>query len=117
MGFLKIKDLASGQVLASQVKLADSFYTRLTGLMFTSGMLGYDGILFAPGNSIQTCFMRYPIDVVFLDPQDEVVKVVRAMKPWRFTRMYLRATRALELTAGAVPLSVTEGSRLEVSHV
>lgn len=117
MGWLKVKDQASGHVLATQVKRADTFYTRLMGLMFTSGMHGYDGILFEPGNSIQTCFMRYPIDVVFLTEDNQVVQVVRQMKPWRFTRMYFKAVKALELKAGAVPMSVREGSRLEVGHV
>jgi len=89
----------------------------LTGLMFTDGMHGYDGILFEPGNSIQTCFMRYPIDVVFLTKDFEVVKVVRSMRPWRCTRMYLKAHKALEVAAGSVPSFVEAGSRLEVTRV
>ena len=117
MNLHRITHKESGAILAQQVKFADNFWLRLTGLMFTNEMKGYDGILFEPGNSIQTCFMRYPIDVVFLTKDFEVVKVVRSMKPWRFTRMYLRAHKALEVAAGSVPAVVQVGSRLEVSRV
>ncbi len=117
MSYLRISVANSGVVLAQKVKQADNFYTRLMGLMFTEKMDGYDGILFQPGNSIHTCFMRYPIDVVFLGENNEVVKVVHSMRPWRFTKMYLRAKKALELMAGTVPTDVKEGTRLEVSYV
>lgn len=117
MSFYKISSKDTGHVLANQVKLADNAWTRFRGLMLTEKMDGYDGILFRPGNSIQTCFMLYPIDVIFLTSENEVVGVVRSMKPWRFTRPYFRASQALELAAGVVPDQVKEGSRLEVTRV
>ena len=117
MALYKIRAEGTGHVLASQVKLADNAWSRFRGLMLVKRMEGYDGILFRPGNSIHTCFMLYPIDVVFLTAEYEIVKIIRMMKPWRFTRMYFRATQALELAAGTVPEQVSEGSRLEVSVV
>jgi uncharacterized membrane protein (UPF0127 family) len=117
MSRYKVSTKDTGQVLATQVKLADNAWARFCGLMLTGRMEGYDGILFRPGNSIHTCFMRYPIDVVFLTTDYEVVKIIRTMNPWRFTRMYFRAAQALELAAGAVPENLREGARLEVSVV
>ncbi len=45
-------------------------------------------------------FMRFPIDVVFLDRDDVVVKVVHRIKPWR-AAMGGGGKKALELPAGA----------------
>jgi hypothetical protein len=117
MNHYKIIHKETGAVLASQVKLADNFWTRFSGLMLTTKMEGYDGILFEPGNSIQTCFMLYPIDVVFISANNTVVKIIRSMKPWRMTRMYLASRKVLEVAAGTVPTSISEGSELEVVRV
>jgi uncharacterized protein len=117
MVFYQFRTEGSGLVLAAHVKLADNAWARFKGLMLTKRMDGYDGILFRPGNSIHTCFMRYPIDVVFLTKEYRIVKIVRALKPWRFTRPYWRASQVLELAAGAVPREILEGARLEVSRV
>ena len=43
------------------------------------------GLIFYHTNSIHTCFMRFPLDVVFLDKNSRVVKIKRGLKPWRAT--------------------------------
>jgi uncharacterized membrane protein (UPF0127 family) len=58
------------------------------------------GLLIKPTWSIHTMFMRFPIDVVFLDRDRTVVRVVHALRPWRVAGAR-RAVAALELAAGA----------------
>lgn len=99
----------NGKILAKQGKVARTFFSRLMGLMFTKKMNGYDVLLFSPGNSIHTCFMRYPIDVVFLDKENRIIKIIRNMAPWRFTRIYWRSTRVLEFTGGTVGEEIRKG--------
>lgn len=58
-----------------------------------------DGLWIAPCNSVHTLFMRASIDVVYLDREDRVLKIVDALKPWRGS-MYLKAHSVLEVGAG-----------------
>lgn len=58
-------------------------------------------------------FMRFPIDVVFLDRENRVVKVVHDIKPWRMATGG-GGKKALELPAGtAASLPIAEGHQLE----
>ncbi|MFP5490460.1 MAG: DUF192 domain-containing protein [Bacteriovoracia bacterium] len=117
MRFYKITHRETGKLVATQVRKADNLATRLLGLMFKANLQDMDGLMLQPCNSIHTFFMRFPIDVVFLTANNEVVKVIRSLKPWRMTWMYLRAVKTLELKAGALPSEVLEGTSLEVTHV
>jgi uncharacterized membrane protein (UPF0127 family) len=96
--------------------VADSFWPKLTGYMFRK-YPHVPGIIFEPCNSIQTTFMRFDLDLVFLDRENRVVKIIRKMKPWRFTLFYLRAKKTLELPVGNLPAELQTGDILEVTIV
>lgn len=95
--------------------VADSFWPKLTGYMFR-GKPHVPGILFKT-NSIQTTFMKFDLDLVFIDKQNRVVKIIRNIKPWRFTAFYFKAKWTLELPLGHVPAELSEGDTLEVTIV
>lgn len=103
-------------VLGKDIRFANSFKDRLVGLMFSKNMIG-DGLLLDPCTSVHNCFVRFPIDVIFLDRDNKVVKILRNFKPWRFSWIYFGARRALELPAGKVPRDITKGDVLEVMGV
>lgn len=108
----------NNKVIAEDVLLAKTLYTRLVGLMFRSSPPeNSKGLLIDPCNSIHTCFMRYALDIVFMDSKNKVIKVIRNIRPWRMTWIYFRASRTLELPAGNLPLEVKEGDCLEVENV
>lgn len=107
----------NGYQLAANAKIASSFLERLKGLMFISEMRDFDALLIEKCNSVHNCFVRFPIDLIFLNREFEVVKIVKNFKPWRFSRIYLKATQVLELPAGKVKDFVMVGDRLEVRHV
>lgn len=89
-----------GEILCKKTVKAETAVTRMKGLMFSKEIPGGDGFLIKPCNSIHTCFMLYPIDVVFLDNNMKVVKVIENLRPWRMTWMYWKATQTLELRGG-----------------
>ena len=88
-------------VVAKDVRLADRFWPRFWGLMGHRGLPEEAGLLLRPSSSIHTAFMRFAIDVVFLDRSLRVVKVVPRMKPFRATIAFGGAHSALELNPGA----------------
>lgn len=105
------------RTVASNVKHANTFFSRMMGLMFVKEIKGMDGLILDPCNSIHNCFVRFPIDVVFLDKENKVVKIIRSFKPWRFTRIYFKARRVLELPSGALLEDIECGDELEVRGV
>ena len=107
----------NGKVFVENVNVANTFYSRLIGLMFSKKLHANSALLLEPCNSIHTCFMNYDIDVIFLDNENKVIKVVRSIKPWRMTRIYFSAKKVLELNSKSTPTDLIEGCRLEFSNV
>ncbi|MGH7907327.1 MAG: DUF192 domain-containing protein [Candidatus Binataceae bacterium] len=70
------------------------------GMLFEAGAL-------EPFMMMHMFFMRFPIDIVFLDGGGRVIKVSRALKPWRICTPVWRARTAIELASGAVLQSRT----------
>lgn len=90
-----------GTAVAKDVRVADGIWSRFWGLMGRKRLAESAGLLLRPSSSIHTAFMRFPIDVVFLDRSLRVVKVVPEMKPFRVAIAFGGAHSALELNAGA----------------
>jgi uncharacterized membrane protein (UPF0127 family) len=110
---MKLKHQRTNHIFEN-IKVADSFFDRLIGLMFKEKMEGFEGLLIKKCNSIHTFFMRYNLDIVFLNHEYEVVKVIENIRPWRMTLMYFRATQTLELNGGTLKGLLTKGDKLEV---
>ena len=71
----------------------------MKGLLGRKSLPAGEGVLLRPAGSIQTMFMRFTIDAVFLDAADRVVKVATALRPWR-TAACRGARSVLELPEG-----------------
>lgn len=99
--------------VASRVVRAVSFQSRLFGLIPRVSMELEDGLWLAPCAMIHTCFMRFPIDAVFLDGELRVLKVCADLKPWRFSPWVTGAASVLELSSGRACGMLAEGDRLE----
>ena len=96
-----------------EVMLADSFLARLAGLMFRRRLPPATGLLLIPCNSVHMCFMRFAIDVVYIDKEYTIIKVVKNLKPWLGVSMCCRAWATLEMTAGeAERCGCAEGKKL-----
>ena len=79
--------------------VADTVPRRLRGLLGRSGLKAGEGIVLRPAWSIHTGFMRFPIDVVFLDPDQTVIRIEHQMRPWH-TASCRGAREVVELAAG-----------------
>ena len=62
---------------------------------------------FEPFMWMHMFFMRFAIDIVFLDRGDRVVHISHQLKPWRISPILFKAHKALELAAGAAARSAT----------
>ena len=86
------------KILGIRAKVARTFAQRARGLIGTRILADDEGMLILRCNAIHTFFMSFPIDAVFLDRNDNVVKIVRNIRPWRFVVWGgWRAVKVLEL--------------------
>jgi uncharacterized membrane protein (UPF0127 family) len=72
------------EINGTRAKVARTLFERIRGLIGVKSLPPGEGLLILRCNSIHTFFMSFPIDAVFFDGNDRVVKVVRNIRPWRF---------------------------------
>jgi uncharacterized membrane protein (UPF0127 family) len=109
-----IVNLTRGGIVCDHAMIADRPLRRMRGLLGRDSLPAGEGLLLQPAPSVHTAFMRFPIDVIFLDRDLQVVKVVEELRPWRGASAR-RARSALELAAGAASASgIQSGDRLAV---
>lgn len=65
-----------------RIEVADTSWRRLRGLMFRRALAPGEGLLLTRTSSVHTCWMRFPLDVTFLDARGRVLREVR-LRPWR----------------------------------
>jgi uncharacterized protein len=97
----------TGRIVCRECGIADTFWTRFRGLMGRRSLRAGEGLFLRPGGSVHTMFMRFPIDVVFLDDELRVLKVVPALRPWRAAGAR-RARAVIELAPGTASVGVGE---------
>ena len=102
----------NGAVLAEEVEQATSFLKRLKGLMFRANIKPGAAMLLAPCPQIHTCFMRFAIDVLFVDKEGTVVYVMENLKPWRVSPIVYRAAQTLEMPAGTLQGRIKTGNKI-----
>ena len=89
----------NGDIVVDQCLVADSPGSRLRGLLGRSELRPGEGLLLRPASAIHTCFMRFPIDAVFLDDGLRVLEISDELRPWRAAARR-GAHAVLELPAG-----------------
>jgi uncharacterized protein len=108
-------------VLSAKCRPASDFFSRLKGLMFREKLDDDEGLLIVPCNSIHTFFMRFPIDLVFVNRDWSVVNEQRNIQPGKVVNPGNGAWAVLELKGGRIDLiglsdSIT-GKKLKVELV
>lgn len=103
----------NGLILIPELELADSFMSRAWGLLGRRALPTGRGLLIRPCRSIHTAFMKFPIDVIFLDATWRIVKVVPNLHPWRTAWGGPAATAVVEVQSGWLP-TLQPGATLQM---
>jgi len=112
-----VRNHTRGTVLAQAAEVADTSAKRRTGLLKHERLEPGEGLWIDPCESVHTFFMKFPIDLVYLDKHRKVRKVRSAVKPWRLSACLL-AHSVLELPAGTVKQSGTQvGDELAIDSL
>jgi len=94
-----VRNQTRGTVLATAADVADTSDKRRTGLLKHERLDPGTGLWISPCESVHTFFMKFPIDLVYLDKRKKVRKVRHAVPAWRLSAC-LMAHSVLELPAG-----------------
>jgi uncharacterized protein len=105
--------------VATETTVADDYFRRLIGLLGKTkrwAKLGR-GLWIIPSRGVHTIGMLFPIDIIFLNKNREVVHVEEHLRPFRISRVSLKASSVLELPAHTIYLSGTKvGDQLEIAR-
>jgi len=111
-------DAGSGAPLVERTSLARTVWTRARGLLGRAPLGPGEGLWIEPCQGVHTCFMSFPIDVVFVDREGTILAVREALRSWRFTRIYGQSRAVLELAAGeARRIGLAPGLRVRLEPV
>lgn len=105
--------IVARQGVLRRVLIAHTFLQRFIGLLNRRSIEADEGLLIVPGGSVHTAWMRFSIDIVFLNAAGEVLRVASQVPPWRcvFAPRHTRAV--LELRAGvAILLGIQANERI-----
>ena len=110
---LRAMNQTRATVLCEHLEEAGGMTGKSRGLLGRDGLEAQAGMLFEAGRlepfmCMHMMFMRFAIDVVFLNRQGRAIRIDRNLRPWRISSIVWGARKALELPAGAAARSQTE---------
>jgi hypothetical protein len=115
---LQITNSKHGTLVCDRARIADTFLTRLTGLIGERALERGAGLWITPSSGVHTSGMTFPIDIVALDRNLQVVDVAPDTGPWRVAGLGWTTRSVLELPAGQIARSmISIGDRLSISSV
>jgi hypothetical protein len=106
---LRVSNLTRNTVLATCMEVADTAAKRNQGLLGRERLAPGEGLWIRPCEAVHTFWMRFPIDLVYLDRKMRIRKLVSALPPWRLSACLL-AHSILELPSGTIRETRTQKS-------
>jgi hypothetical protein len=107
-------------VVATRAAVADSYITRLVGLLGKTKRWAQpgNGLWIVPTRGVHTIGMMFPIDLIFLSKDKQVVHTEEYLRPFRISKVFLKAVSVLELPPDAINRSQTRvGDRLKIERL
>ena len=110
---LRVLNRTRSTILATRMETARTSASRNKGLLGRDRLAPGEGLWIVPCESIHTFFMRFPIDLVYLDRQKRIRKLSNAVGPWRVSACF-SAHSVIELPAGTIQATQSQrGDALE----
>lgn len=111
---MRIINTSRNTTIADTVCVADTSLSRMVGLLGRKNIPAGEALVITRCRSIHMFFMRFSIDVLFIDKEDRVVGVVETIGPFQLSPLFFRARYAVELKCGTIQASRTQvGDQLE----
>ena len=99
---LKIINKTSHTIIADKAKIADTFFSRMVGLLNRKNFSEGEALIITKCCSIHMFFMHFPIDVLFVNKDNYIVGKVEGIKPFQLSPIFFSSSYAIELPAGTI---------------
>jgi uncharacterized protein len=90
------------RMIIARCRFSSSWWFRIKGLLGKGSLEPAEAILLRPCQSVHMFFMRFPIDVVFLDHANRVIALQTNLRPWRISSIVWKAHSVVECRAGTI---------------
>lgn len=90
-------NLETNTILLENLQIADNFIKRSVGFMGRKHPEVEEGIIITPCSWIHTCFMKFDIDVIFLDNSWRVIRIVKGLKPFKIDQRVRNSIYVIEI--------------------
>jgi uncharacterized protein len=116
--YVRIHNLTRGTVVSERCRVARTLADKMVGLLGSPEPLPGDGLLIERTQSIHMFFMRYRIDVAFIDRAARVTRLVPGLRPWRVVWWARGARDCIELGVGTLEASrIQHGDQLAIAEL
>jgi len=105
---VRIINQTKNTLIAERAQLADTIVSRLVGLLNRGSLSPEEGLVITECRQIHMLFMRFAIDVIFVNKDNKVLGLVKNIKPFQISPYFFRAKKAIELPVGVIVSSRTE---------
>ncbi len=113
---MTIRNLTRNTLLADKTEIANTMIKRMKGLLGRRGLKSNEALVIVPCQSVHMVFMKFAIDVVFVDHAGAVVGVCANLRPFQFSPLFTHAHQAIEVPSGAIARSQTRiGDSIQIS--
>ena len=110
-----ILNTTKNTVIANKHTIADTFLTRMIGLLNKKTLPFDEALIISRCQSIHMLFMRFSIDVIFVDKSDHVVGLVERITPFRLSRIFFQSSYVVEVAQGIIEQTKTSvGDKIEI---
>ncbi len=114
----RVTNVTRQQTLAESSEKASDPVSRGIGLMGRKSLPSDGGLIIEPCSGVVSFFMRFPIDVIFVDKEGRIKSMIERMVPWRSSAIVRGSKLVVELPAGTIERTGTEvGDVLGISEI
>ena len=99
---MKIYNSTQNNIIADNVKVADNFFSRSVGLLSKKSISDNEALVIKPCCSIHTFFMKFPIDVIFVDNKDKNIALHQNISANIILPIYFSSDYVIEMAAGQI---------------
>ena len=113
----RVRNLTRGTSIGDAIACAESSSERRIGLLKHTRLDVGEGLWIVPCEAVHTFFMKFALDLIYLDRKKRVRGVRKAVGPWRFS-MCFAAHSVIELPVGTIDRTLTaKGDELEIVSI
>ena len=104
---MRIVNSTRQTILAEEARIANTMIARMRGLLGRSILADQEALVIIPCSSVHMFFMRFSIDVLFVDKNETVVGLCPSLPPWALSPVFMKSHCAIELPAGKIKATGT----------